>query len=269
MKLSVTMTDKSHNVIYTRDVDYLDEDKPIRGQNYVCLSFISPEDVIADKEVFYFGRFMQRFSKDMDALLNALKSKYPDSEDIISGVREANDYVFDENALQEQYRFFKEVNSAEVEKKFYEKNDFKTSIRGIKVRGVFDTLKEAQNRADFLKKGGDKFDIFVGQVGVWCPWSPNPHDMEDVQYAEAQLNTLMANYKDNANQKDIFFEQRKNEKIEQARLKLEKSKLENQASASSSSVPAALEDADPWLKRKEAEAEVVEAVPETAAPNAE
>lgn len=251
------MTEKSPNVVYTRDVDYLDEDKPIRGQNYVCLSFLSPEDVLANKEVFYISKFLQRFSTDMNTLFQSLKTKYPNDEDMLNGIREANQYVFDEKDIQDQYRFFKEVNSSDLEKVFYEQNDFRTSMRGIKVRGVFDTLKEAQNRADFLKKGGDKFDIFVGQVGVWCPWSPNPHDMEDVQYAEAQLNTLMSKYKENITQKDIFFEQRKNEKIEDARAKLEKAKLENKAIAE-------LEDTDPWLKRKEAgssEAEAPAAAP--------
>ena len=37
-------------VVYTKETDYLDEDKPIRGQNYVCLSFLSPEDVLANKD---------------------------------------------------------------------------------------------------------------------------------------------------------------------------------------------------------------------------
>lgn len=239
------MSGNNPSVIYTRDVDYLDEDKPIRGQNYVCLSFISPEDVLANKDVFYFNKFLERFSRDMDTLLSALKTKYPNDTDMLNSIREVNQYVFDGNELQEQFRFFKDVNSGDLEKEFYEKNDFRTSMRGIKVRGVFDTLKEAQNRADFLKKGGDKFDIFVGQVGCWCPWSPNPHDMDDVQYAEAQLNTLMARYKENMAQKDAFFEQRKNEKIEEARERLEKHRLEQRAQ---------LEDTDPWMKNKEAEA---------------
>jgi hypothetical protein len=237
------MTD---NVVYTRDVDYLDEDKPIRGQNYVCLSFISPEEVLANKEVFYIGRFLERFSKEMDTLLSSLKAKYPDDEDMLNSIRETNGHIFDGAELQDQYRFFRDVNSADLDKEFREKNDFRTSIRGIKVRGVFDSLKEAQNRAEFLKKGGDKFDIFVGQVGVWCPWSPNPHDMEDVQYAEAHLNTLMSKYKENSAQKDIFFEQRKNEKIEQARVKLEKSKMTN--------VPV-LDTVDTWTQSKEAAVE--------------
>lgn len=231
------MTEKDPNVIYTKDVDYLDEDKPIRNQNYVCLSFLSPEEVLANKDVFYVEKFLDRFSKDMDALFNGLRTKYPDDADMLNQIRETNQYIFNGKELQEQFRFFKEVNSGDLEKEFHEKNDFRTSIRGIKVRGVFDTLKEAQNRADFLKKSGDKFDIFVGQVGCWCPWSPNPYDMEDVQYAEAQLNTLMSKYKENAANKDIFFEERKNAKIEDARAKLEKSKVDS------------LEQPDPWTQR--------------------
>ena len=34
-------------------VDLLDEDTPIAGQKYVCLSFISPEDIINDKKMNY------------------------------------------------------------------------------------------------------------------------------------------------------------------------------------------------------------------------
>mgnify|MGYP003353674266 CR=1 FL=1 len=32
-------------LVSTKEVDYLDEDKPIRSQNYCCLSFLSPESV--------------------------------------------------------------------------------------------------------------------------------------------------------------------------------------------------------------------------------
>ena len=40
------------NVTSVKEVDYLDEDKPIRGQNYVLLSFLSPEDVLVNKEAY-------------------------------------------------------------------------------------------------------------------------------------------------------------------------------------------------------------------------
>ena len=32
-------------------VDLLDEDKPIAGQKFVCVSFVSPENVLKQKEI--------------------------------------------------------------------------------------------------------------------------------------------------------------------------------------------------------------------------
>ena len=41
-------------------VDYLDVDKPIAGQNYVCLSFVSPDKTLKEKELFLFNKFMNQ-----------------------------------------------------------------------------------------------------------------------------------------------------------------------------------------------------------------
>ena len=40
-------------------VDLLDEDKPIAGQKFVCLSFVSPEKILKQKEMFYFDNFFK------------------------------------------------------------------------------------------------------------------------------------------------------------------------------------------------------------------
>lgn len=218
------------DLISTKEVDYLDEDKPIRGQNYVCLSFISPEDVLANKEVYAFGKFLQNFSKDLGTLLDMLQQRYPEDKDLISSLRENNAHLFKNDDLQEQYRFFRRSNTSEIDHEFLEKNNFQTCVRGIKVRGSFETLKEAQVRAEVLKRMGDKFDIFIGQVGCWCPWSPNPEDLQEQQYTETQLNTLMKKYKENMQLKDEFFEQRKQEKVDQS-----------------------IAEKDAWTKRKEEE----------------
>ena len=42
-------------------VDLLDEDKPIAEQKFVCLSFISPEKIIKDKNVFLFENFLKQY----------------------------------------------------------------------------------------------------------------------------------------------------------------------------------------------------------------
>jgi hypothetical protein len=33
----------------------------------------------------------------------------------------------------------------------------------------------------------NKFNVYV-QGGCWCPWSPNPDDITDQEYAETNLN---------------------------------------------------------------------------------
>jgi len=201
----------------TSEVDYLDEDKPLRGQNYVCLSFLSPEDVLASKEAFYAEKFVGDLSTQLAGLLDGLAATFPDKKDMIESLREMNSHFLQGGQeMQDAFRVFKSLHGEAAEKEFHAKNDFRTTVRGIKVRGVFDTLREAQVRAEVLKKMGDKFDIFVGQVGCWCPWSPNPQEMQDQQYTESHLNELMHQYQDNMSVRDQVFQDRKDTKVKAA-----------------------------------------------------
>ena len=201
--------EESTNITSVKEVDYLDEDKPIRGQNFVLLSFLSPEDVLVNKEAYMFSQFITKFSKDMTTLLEGISSKYSDSKDFVDSIKENNSYIFNPKDMSEQYGFYKSVNNQELETSYHRDNNFVTSIRGIKVRGVFDTIEEAKNRSEFVKKLDNKFNIYIAQVGCWCPWSPNPDCLENQEYAETQLNTLMKEYKKNMNDKDVVFENRK------------------------------------------------------------
>lgn len=234
-------------MVTTKEVDYLDEDKKIRGQNYALLSFVSPEDVILNKEVYVFSRYLNQFSKDMKTLFDGIMAKYPDTTELVEALKGNHSYIFDTNELAEQYKFFKSVNSAEVEADYHRDNNFQTTIRGIKVRGVFDTLDEAKNRSEFLKKVDSKFDIYIGEVGCWCPWSPNPSDLENQEFSETQLNTLMKKYKENMESKDTVFEQRKQDSIA-------KSTARSATTTDVADISQELERADPWTERKEAEA---------------
>jgi hypothetical protein len=218
-------------LVPTSEVDLLEEDKPLRGQNYACVSFISPEDVQTEKEVFCFSSFIQRFAADMEKLFQGLEARYPGDAATVKSLREAHAYMTDSTELREQFRYYKATEGQHLEAAFHELKEFRTTMRGIKIRGVFDTLKEAQVRAEVLKRMGDKFDIFVCQVGVWCPWSPNPEELADQQYGETQINTLMGEYKKNMSLRDEFFEKRRQEKVDDA-----------------------LKETDAWTQRKQAEA---------------
>ncbi len=80
-------------VVSTKEVDYLDEDKPIRGQNYVLVSFVSPEDILANKEAYYFSKFLNQFSKDMQTLFQGMQARYPDAKDLIDTVKNNHLYI--------------------------------------------------------------------------------------------------------------------------------------------------------------------------------
>jgi hypothetical protein len=143
-------------------VDYLDEDKPLYGQKFVCLSFLSPEGI---------------------------------------------------------------------------KN---CKLRGLKVRGVYNSKEEADDRCKELNSLDPDFDVFVGEVGKWLPWNPDPTDVKDQVYAEKELNDIMKGYKENQVKAERLESERKSDLLkkamneETARNKLDKErdreKLENKES---------------------------------------
>jgi hypothetical protein len=219
--------------VSVQDTDYLDQDPPLRGQNYVCLSFLSPEEVLKRKDIYFFEKFLTSFSADMNDFFVNLSEKYKEEVDLINTIKERYHYVFDEKKIQDEYNYFVNQNSSSLDAQFHEANQFQTSIRGLKVRGVFDSLKEAEIRAQVLKRIDNKFHVYVAQVGCWCPWSPNPDDIANQEYAETHLNTLMKNYRENQDKKDMFFEERKRE--------LQFNKMTEK-----------ITEKDPWLSSKEA-----------------
>ena len=55
--------------------DFLEVDDPIGGQQFVCLSFVSPEDIIQNKEAFKTAKFLQSYAKDKGMKFLIYKSK--------------------------------------------------------------------------------------------------------------------------------------------------------------------------------------------------
>lgn len=226
------MSQNAAGLVSVKEEDFLSEDPPLRGQNYVCLSFLSPEEVIKRKDVFVFENFLKGFSGELNEFFNQLSLKYKDEADSLKMIKDRYTYLFKPDEIQDELNFYI-ANHPELEQQFFEKNNFQTSIRGIKVRGVFDTLREAEIRAQVLKKIDDKFNVYVAQVGCWCPWSPNPDQIENQEYAETHLNSLMKNYKENQEKRDYFYHERKKDlQLQQVKEKMEKDvwieKVENE-----------------------------------------
>ena len=126
-------------------------------------------------------------------------------------------------------------------------------------------------------------------MGYWLPWDPCADRVQNEEYLEEELNTLMKEYKENEVRKDMFYEEQKREKTQAAvreRLEAEKRKKEeaeamntgvevtegNEPAPSveggdtdssgnpvqtntTSEVSDNLQEEDPWLKSRFAEAE--------------
>lgn len=199
--------------------DFLDNDPPIRGQNYYCISFLSPEDVIKKKEAYFFETYIKNFSLEMNEFFDRITEKYPDEKDTFIQLKDRFHFIFDRDGINDNYINYYNLHSEELEKAYYEANGFQTSIRGVKVRGVFDSFAGAENRCKVLKSIDSNFNVFVAEIGAWCPWSPNPDDIEDQVHSETQLNTLNKHYKDNVEMRNQFYEERKRELLHLANEK--------------------------------------------------
>lgn len=122
-----------------------------------------------------------------------------------------NDKEIRKTSIKEAYDDFLFKNQNKLEEEFFARNEFRTSIRGLKVRGVTGTHGEAVAMSKKLQRSDTIHNIFLGEVGKWLPWDPKPHQVQDQEYAEDQLNTLMKRYKDNEDARDKFVSEQRQE----------------------------------------------------------
>ena len=191
--------------------DFLSVDNPIPGQNYVCLSIVCPEDLVADKHLFTVKNFLNNILSDIDKknlLLSQKELTYEHIDDMYSC------YMLD--------------NEENLNKQYDEIVDFKTSMRCVKVRGVYDTIKEAKFRAKQLRDKDKNFHVFVAQVGYWLPIDADPNKMQNQEYANTQQNTMMKKYLENKRHQDIVFDKETKEKIARAKAQNNKTKEQEQ-----------------------------------------
>ena len=65
---NITYRKEQDGSVNPKYVDMLEEDKPIAGQKFTCVSFVSPEKVIKSRELFNFQQFVKQWdmSKSME-----------------------------------------------------------------------------------------------------------------------------------------------------------------------------------------------------------
>ena len=206
-------------------VDLLDEDKPIAGQKFVCVSFVSPENILKQKEHFYFEEFLKDFdmTKSVEKytqFLNFISYKYNLKFEQLT--QDLNEYLksesdnFDTNYVKDSYKNFVDANEERLENSFNEGCSFQTNTRGLKIRGCYSTQGEAELRCKLLREVDPNHNVYVGPIGMWMPWEPEAYKTGRVEYLEEQLNQLMNEKTKNEEYAKIEFDKRIRETKENA-----------------------------------------------------
>jgi len=224
--------------------DFLNEDPAIPGQKWCLLSFLSPENVLKNKDLYFFEQFLSNFevnikTKLFEEFLASLTQNINDSLEThavefekqdLSGValtcrnaklrvdttldslqqfvkKNVNELKYDK--LKDKYDDFMYANRQKLEDDFYAKNDFHTTVRGLKIRGVYGSSEEAEKRSRSLRKQDPIHNIYSAEVGKWLPWDPEPSQVKEQDYAEEELNMLMKEYKKNEEAREEFYRDKK------------------------------------------------------------
>ena len=236
-----------------QEEDFLSEDPEISSQKIVLLSFLSPEKILASKDIFFFQKFLSDYElqwktskleawmaeqlQGVNTRLEGIAGKLQDlSGALVGEVRDSflrvDKFVEDfqghcrknlrelnEQKLKTEFEDFMFKNGTALEDEFHAQNNFTTTIRGIKVRGVFSSDVEASARAKKLQRSDPNFNIYMGSVGKWMAWEPDASKVGEQEYANEQLNTLMKKYRENEDARDSFYTEQKAKRIGTARTK--------------------------------------------------
>ena len=85
--------------------DYLENDQQIPGQNFVCLSFVSPESIIEKKEVFYMNEFFKKTCEEMGINKNDALNYLKKYEDFKFGNKDTLDnYMIHSEIYEEEWK---------------------------------------------------------------------------------------------------------------------------------------------------------------------
>jgi hypothetical protein len=217
-------------------VDVLDEDKPIAGQSYCCVSFLSPETILRNRELFMFSKFLNKWDirkslEKYSQFLHFISYKYGVdfdklNSDMTDFCKEEGGKLFS-STVEDEFKTYLDANEEKLEKEFNKENNFQTSVRGLKVRGSFNSQHEAELRCKSLREVDPNHDVYVGQVGIWMPFHPEAYKTGRVEYLEEELNQLMHEKTKNESSAKVEFDKRIRETKEKAMADNRKKALES------------------------------------------
>lgn len=135
------------------------------------------------------------------------------------------DYLTEDPAINDQkFMCISFLTSKSVEEKYRDKD---STVCGLKVRGCYSTYEEAKVRAEFLRKCDQYHNIYIAEVGKWCPFEDNPEKAKDSDYMNKELNNLMKSYWKQQTDAKEYHELRKQDMMKKALDEVTKKKKQN------------------------------------------
>ena len=97
----------------------------------------------------------------------------------------------------------------------------------LKIKGVFNTLEDANKHAEMLQKIDSTFDIYVVEMYSWLLVPPDPTLIEQ-KHVDSKLNEIIGGHRESQLKAKMYFEERKRELIENINIENDRRKEENE-----------------------------------------
>lgn len=79
----------------------------------------------------------------------------------------------------------------------------------LKLKGVFDTMEQAEEHVKQVMMEDPNFDVYVVSMYEWLLLPPKLEDLSNVQYIDEELNTLISEYRKNQELSKMEFDCRR------------------------------------------------------------
>ena len=198
--------------------DELEEDQPFSQAKFVGISFLSPEKILKQREMFFFEQFVKiwDFNKSMQKyndFLQFIVEKYSLKTDNV--IHDFKEFLKEEGdrlraeSVSDDFKTYIEQHEDVLMQQFQKENGFQTSVRGLKIRTpTYGTVEECEEMVKKVRERDPSHDIYIGQVGKWMPWDPDAYKTGRVEFLEPELNKLHHEKTKNAERAKQEFDQR-------------------------------------------------------------
>ena len=149
-------------------VDYLEVDNPVQDKNFVCLSFVSPLKTLKERDCLFNKYMNQRCGEwelKLDEITKDCSEEYKSriNNDIKEVLRKELKFTLSE--FKSNFEDFKYKYNEDLDKAFLRIAGTQTSVRGVKVRGVYDSIQEAERKAKELQRKDRSFHLLDKLAG--------------------------------------------------------------------------------------------------------